>query len=73
MGGGKKKPSTGSWKHAIIWVNNDEPVWVRGSELRDEGCCIDAGMYSDACPEGEEVFVLLFEQGVDVAVFEVIF
>ena len=38
VGGGEMQPSTGSWKHAVVWVNNDEPVWVRGSEFRDEGC-----------------------------------
>ena len=34
VGGGKKKPFTGGWEHAIVWVNNNESVWVRGSELR---------------------------------------
>ena len=72
MGGRKKEASTGSWKHAITWVNNDEPVLVRGSELRDEGCCIDARMYLDMCPEGEGVLVLLLEQSGNVAVFEVV-
>ena len=73
MGGGKQKPSTGSWEHTIIWVNNDDPVWVRGSEFRDEGCCTDARMYLDACLQGEEVLVLLLEQSGDVAVFEIVF
>ena len=73
VGGGKQKPSTGSWEHTVIWVNNDEPVWMRGSEFRDEGCCTDARMYLDACPQGEEVLVLLLEQSGDVTVFEVVF
>ena len=72
VGGGETQPSTGSWKHAVVWVNNDDPVWVRGSELRDEGCCTDAGMYLDACLQGEEVLVLLLEQSGDDAVFEVV-
>ena len=71
--GGKKKPSTGGWEHTIIWVNNDDPVWVRGSEFRDEGCCTDARMYLDVCPQGEEVLVLLLEQSGDVTIFEVVF
>ena len=50
VGGGKEDQSTRSWKHAVEWVNNDKPVWVRGSELRDEGCCTVAGMYLKACP-----------------------
>ena len=72
MRGGEKKPSTGSWEHALVWVNNYEPVWVSNSESRDEGCCTDAGMYLDACLQGEEVLVLLFEQSGDVAVFELV-
>ena len=68
----EKETSTGIWKHAVIWINNDEPVWERGSELRDEGCCTVAGMYLDACLEGEEVLVLLLEESGDVAVFEVV-
>ena len=67
VGGGKKKPSTGSWKHSIVWVNNDEPVWVRGSELRDEGCCIDTRMYLEVCHEGGEVLILLLEQSGNLA------
>ena len=31
------------------------------SELRNEGCCTDAGMYLDVCLQGEEVLVLLLE------------
>ena len=73
VGGGKQKLSTGSWEHTVIWVNNDGPVWVRGSKVRDEGCCNDARMYLEACPQGEEVLVLLLEQSGDVAVFEVVF
>ena len=72
VGGGKKKPSTGGWKHTIVWVNNGEQVWVRGSEFRDEGCCTDAGMYLEVCLGGEEVLVLLLEQSGNVAVFEVV-
>ena len=45
---------------------------MRGSELRDEGCCTVAGMYLDACLEGEEVLVLLLEESGNVAVFEVV-
>ena len=72
VGGGKQKPSTGGWEHTIVWVNNDESVWVRGSDLRDEGCCTDAGMYLDACLQGEEVLGLLLEQSGDAAVFELV-
>ena len=72
VGGGKEKPSKGCWKHATIWVNNDEPVLVRGSELRDEGCCTDVGMYLDVCLQGEEVLVLLLEMSGNVTVFDVV-
>ena len=72
VGGGKKKPSTGGWEHTIVWVSNDEPVWVRGSELRDEGCCTDVGMYLDVCLQGEEVLVLLLEMSGNVTVFDVV-
>ena len=62
MGSGIEELSTGSWKHAVVWVNNYEPVWARGSELRDQGCCTDAGMYLEAYPKGEEVLVLMLEK-----------
>ena len=45
---------------------------MRGFEFRDEGCCTDAGMYLDVCPQGEEVLVLLLEQSGNVAVFEIV-
>ena len=61
VGGGKEEPFTWSWKNACVWVNDDEPVWARRSELRDEGCCTDARMYLEVCQEGKEVLVLLLE------------
>ena len=70
--GGKRKPSTGSWEHALEWINNGEPVWVSNSESRVEGCCTDAGMYLDTSRQGEEVLGLLLEQSGDAAVFELV-
>ena len=64
--------STRSWNIAIICVDDDEPVWMSGSDLRDEGYCTNARVFLEVCPEGGEVLVLFLEKSDNVAVFEVV-
>ena len=68
----KVELSTRSWKHAFVWVNDDVPVWARGSELRDEGCYTDAGIFLLAGPEGREILQRLLEQSGNGPLFEVV-
>ena len=72
MGEENEELSTRSWKHAFVWVNDNLPIWVCGSDLRDQGCCTSTRMCLELSSKGGEVLGLLLEQSGNVAVFEIV-
>ena len=70
--GGEEEPSTWGWEHAIIWVIYYLLGRMDGSDLMDEGSGWYAGMCEETRSESIVVWVL-FEQGGNCAILEVVF